>query len=174
MNMVKSAGEIRDNAEYRQIIRIDGDTYTASALAKLNIKLSIGEREHGGLHRISSIFQTVSLRDHIILKKVRAGEEGIEGFVVRENIMAKALDELAIELGMESILCRINATKSIPVAAGMGGGSSDAAAVLRLANRAFGFGMSLEELDKVARRVGNDVSFLLRGGRAHVEEKSTR
>ena len=59
--------------------------------------------------------------------------------------------------------------KTIPVAAGLGGGSADAAAVLRIANTAFGLHMDTEELEEIAREIGNDVSFLLYGGRALVE-----
>lgn len=152
--------------EYRGISRI-GDTYSACALAKLNISLSIGGKGNDGMHEMSGIFQTVSLHDTVTLRRTGKGNSGMAGSIVEDNIAWKALEELERETG-RSLSCRITIAKSIPMAAGMGGGSSDAAAVLRLANRAFSLGMTVRELQRVAERVGNDVSFLLYGGRAMV------
>ena len=153
---------------YRKITKVGDDAYAAYALAKLNISLSIGKREETGFHKLSTVMQTISLHDYITLTRVSEGEEGISGYFVKDNIIAKAIDELSKKAGKE-LYCRINIVKTIPVAAGMGGGSSDAAAVLRIANVAFGLNMKLVELEEVARKVGNDVSFLLHGGRALVE-----
>ncbi len=150
---------------YRGITRLSGTTYAACALAKLNVSLKIGSADRSGMHEVSGIFQTISMHDRVTLTKTSRGEAGVEGPFVRENIAQKALDELSDEVGRE-LSCRISIAKSIPMAAGMGGGSSDAAAVLRLADRAYGLNLSKEELQKVAERVGNDVSFLLYGGRA--------
>lgn len=155
------------DSEYRSIME-SGHSYSACALAKLNISLSIGERDSSGMHEVSGVFQTISLHDRVGLRRTSGREAGIEGPVVEDNIVAKALDELSKEAGRR-LDCRVTIAKSIPMAAGMGGGSSDAAAVLRLANRAFALGMGVAELQRVAERVGNDVSFLLYGGRAEVK-----
>lgn len=159
------------HSNYRKIMAIGKDTYAACALAKLNITLSIGKRQQNGMHSISSIMQTISLHDRITLTKTDAKNAGICGYIVKDNIIAKAVDELSKEVN-KRLHCRISVSKSIPIAAGLGGGSSDAAAVLRLANLAFKLEMSLDQLGSVAQRIGNDVSFLLHGGRAMVEGKS--
>ncbi len=153
---------------YTSIMRLGDDAYSTFAPAKLNITLTIGDKEHDGIHKISSIMQAVSLYDHITLERVRTENIGLEGCFVDNNIISKALDELSKEAGRK-LPSRIILQKVIPIAAGMGGGSSDAAAVLRLANCAFDLQMDLQGLERVAQRVGNDVAFLLRGGRAIVE-----
>jgi 4-diphosphocytidyl-2-C-methyl-D-erythritol kinase len=160
--------ENHDDSYYREVIKLGSDTYSACALAKLNINLKIGKKESSGFHKLSSIMQTISLHDRITLTKVDKGEEGILGYYVKDNIIAKAIDELSRKAG-ERLYCRISVPKTIPVAAGLGGGSADAAAVLRIANTAFGLHMDTEELEEIAREIGNDVSFLLYGGRALVE-----
>jgi 4-diphosphocytidyl-2C-methyl-D-erythritol kinase len=150
-------------------IRKTGETYSACAPAKLNITLEIGALDSDTkLHRISSVMQAITLHDRITLRKVEAGHEGIEGFSISDNIVEKSIEELSRQSGKE-LHCRIGICKSIPIAAGMGGGSSDAAAALRLANRAYGLEMGMDGLERVARKIGNDISFLLHGGRAVVE-----
>ncbi len=160
--------ENHDDSYYRKVIKVGSDTYSACALAKLNINLKIGKKESSGFHKLSSIMQTISLHDRITLTKVDKGEEGILGYYVKDNIITKAIDALSGKAG-ERLYCRISVPKTIPVAAGLGGGSADAAAVLRIANTAFRLHMTNEELEEIAREIGNDVSFLLYGGRALVE-----
>jgi 4-diphosphocytidyl-2-C-methyl-D-erythritol kinase len=155
-----------DNA-YRSIARVGKESYSAYAPAKLNITLSIGKREESGYHKLSSIMQTISLHDSITLTKTKPGEEEVLGYFIKENLIEKALEALSAKVGKE-LHCRIEVAKTIPAAAGLGGGSSDAATVLRLANRAFGLRLGLNELEEAAQEVGNDVSFLLQGGRALV------
>lgn len=167
MRNAKSKNDRFNDIEYRTITKLSSNTYSGCALAKLNITLSIGSKDRTGFHKVSSIMQAVSLHDRITLKKVTAGHGGIEGYVVKDNIISKTLEELSKEVG-KKLHCRINLQKTIPMAAGLAGGSSDAAAVLRIANQAFGLDMGLHDLEKVAQKVGNDVSFLLYGGRAMV------
>lgn len=157
---------------YQQIKQIDNEKFIAYAPAKLNINLDIGEIESSGMHRISSIMQTVSLHDVVTLDLNINDQSEISGFFVNNNIVTNAM--MALENRVQKKLyCNIRIDKSIPIAAGMGGGSSDAAAVLRLANRAFKLGLDLTELEEIASSVGNDVSFLIRGGRAHVSGGQT-
>ena len=160
--------EHHDDTYYREVIKLGSDTYSACALAKLNISLEIGMKESSGFHKLSGVMQTITLHDRITLTKVDKGEEGVLGYYVKDNIIAKAIDGLSRKAG-KRLYCVIGAPKTIPIAAGLGGGSADAAAVLRIANVAFGLDMDNEELEEVAREIGNDVSFLLHGGRARVE-----
>ncbi len=160
--------EHHDDIYYRRVIKLGSETYSACALAKLNISLEIGKKERSGFHKLSGIMQTISLHDRITLTKVDKGDEGILGYYVKDNIITRAIDGLSRMAG-ERLYCRISVPKTIPVAAGLGGGSADAAAVLRIANVAFSLHMDNMELEEVAREIGNDVSFLLHGGRALVE-----
>lgn len=157
-----------EDITYRSITKLDNNTYSAYAPAKLNITLSIGEKESNGFHNISSIMQTVSLHDRITLRKVEKGKDGMGGRIINENIAEKIMENLS-DYVSKSLPCRIDISKAIPIFAGLGGGSSDGAAVLRIANRAFDLELKSEELEAVARKVGNDISFLLYGGRAVVE-----
>lgn len=154
--------------DYRSITKISAKKYSACAPAKLNITLQIGERGSDGMHNLTSTMQAVSLHDFVTLEKVERGQQKIIGQDIDDNIISKAIAELSTEVG-EKLYCRIEAPKEIPIGAGLGGGSSDAAAVLRLANEAYGLGLRQSDLAKVAERVGNDITFLLYGGRALVK-----
>ncbi|MGI0100888.1 MAG: 4-(cytidine 5'-diphospho)-2-C-methyl-D-erythritol kinase [Candidatus Micrarchaeaceae archaeon] len=156
---------------YGTINKTGSNAFITAAPAKINITLRIGKKGDDGMHNIESVMQTVSCpADHVELEVAMRGQDkGIYGCVVSKNgnnIVAKALYELSKEAG--HLPCKVTLHKSIPVAAGMGGGSSDAAAVLRLANHAFGIGMEANDMDRIASRLGNDVAFLTRGGRAIV------
>lgn len=153
--------------DYCKIIKTDNTTFVAFAPAKLNIDLFIGNTDSSGMHEITSIMQAISLHDTITLSIFNSGGIHISGFVIKDNILLKALSVLQKHIGKE-LNCLIRVDKSIPIGAGMGGGSSDAAAVLRLANVAFGLGLDIIELESIASNIGNDVAFLLHGGRAKV------
>jgi 4-diphosphocytidyl-2-C-methyl-D-erythritol kinase len=122
---------------------------TMLAPAKLNLCLYVGPKREDGLHEIRSLFEPLELADE--LKLTEAGEdevicEGIEG----PDLTAKALAALR-EHGWDGPPLRIEVTKRVPVAAGLGGGSADAAAVLRLARG------QVEGLRSIAARIGADV-----------------
>ncbi len=159
--------EFSDDTTYRTITKLDNNTYSAYALAKLNITLSIGKKESNGFHNISSVMQTISLCDMITLKRVEIGKGGMEGRIINENLVETTIENLSTYVN-KKLSCRISISKAIPIFAGLGGGSSDAAAVLRIANKAFNLELKLEELDDIASGIGNDVPFLLHGGRATV------
>ena len=154
---------------FRRIERIDRDTYSAFAPAKLNIRLDVKEKV-GDIHALSTTMQTVSLCDHLTfrLEKDSAGTR-VEGTFIDNNIIAKTMRELSEHIG-RNISCTVVLQKSIPESAGMGGGSSDAATVLKLANKALELHMSPIELEQIARRIGNDVPFFIRGGRSDIKE----
>ncbi len=119
------------------------------APAKLNLCLFLGQRRADGLHSLCSLFEPLALGDAIEVSESERDEvlcPGVEG----ENLAARALAALR-EAGWDSPPLRIKIEKRIPVAAGLGGGSADAAAVLRLARGAVG------ELETLAAALGADV-----------------
>ena len=122
---------------------------TMLAPAKLNLCLYVGPRREDGLHEIRSLFEPLELADELKLSEADADEvicEGIEG----PDLTAKALTALR-ENGWDGPPLRIEVTKRVPVAAGLGGGSADAAAVLRLARG------EVEGLRSIAAQIGADV-----------------
>jgi len=128
---------------------IDGLPGTLRAPAKLNLCLYVGPRRDDGLHEIRSLFEPLELADELRISEAGADEvisEGIEG----PDLTATALAALR-EHGWDGPRLRIEVTKRIPVAAGLGGGSADAAAVLRLAMG------EVEGLRSIAAGIGADV-----------------
>jgi 4-diphosphocytidyl-2-C-methyl-D-erythritol kinase len=122
---------------------------TMLAPAKLNLCLYVGPRRDDGLHEIRSLFEPLELADELKLSEATADEvicEGIEG----PDLTAKALAALR-ENGWDGPPLRIEVTKRVPVGAGLGGGSADAAAVLRLARG------EVEGLRAIAAEIGADV-----------------
>ena len=139
------------------------------AYAKINISLDVTARRSDGYHDMAMIMQTVSLCDDVRLSFC----EG-ETISARTNLHFIPGDErnLAVRAAKkyfeatdepERGLC-IHIHKRIPVGAGMGGGSADAAAVLRGLNRAFDNRLGAERLEELAAEVGSDVAFCVRGG----------
>jgi 4-diphosphocytidyl-2-C-methyl-D-erythritol kinase len=137
----------------------------ALAPGKVNLALFLGEaREHDGRHELVTLFQSLSLADELLLETTDADTDeivcpGVDG----DNLAAAALAALR-ERGWDGPGIRISIAKRIPVAAGMAGGSADAAAAIRLA-------MSIapgraEEVDAVAARLGADVPSQLLPGLA--------
>ena len=124
------------------------------APAKLNLCLYLGARRGDGLHELCSLFEPLALADLIAISGADRDEilcPGVEG----ENLAAKALAALR-EAGWGGGPLRIEIEKRVPVAAGLGGGSGDAAAVLRLAAG------EVEDLSGIAARLGADVPSQLR------------
>jgi 4-diphosphocytidyl-2-C-methyl-D-erythritol kinase len=122
---------------------------TMLAPAKLNLCLYVGPRREDGLHEIRSLFEPLELADELKVSEAATDEvicEGIEG----PDLTAKALAALR-ENGWDGPSLRIEVTKRVPVAAGLGGGSADAAAVLRLARG------EVEGLRSIAAGIGADV-----------------
>ncbi|MBO7336431.1 MAG: 4-(cytidine 5'-diphospho)-2-C-methyl-D-erythritol kinase [Lachnospiraceae bacterium] len=143
------------------------------AYAKINLALDvIGEREDG-YHELRSVMQTVGVHD--VLKMSLGGESGTR--IVcddpslptgEDNIIFKAIEQFRREFGVtEGVEVRLE--KRIPVAAGLGGGSSDAAAALKGMDALFGTGLDTERLCEIGVKVGADVPFCLMGGTALAE-----
>jgi 4-diphosphocytidyl-2-C-methyl-D-erythritol kinase len=122
---------------------------TMLAPAKLNLCLYVGPRRDDGLHEIRSLFEPLELADELRLTEAPEDEVVIEG-IDGPDLTARALAALR-ENGWDGPPLRIEVTKRVPVAAGLGGGSADAAAVLRLARG------QVEGLRAIAAGIGADV-----------------
>ena len=136
------------------------------APAKLNLCLYLGRRREDGLHELCSLFEPLALADLITVAEAERDEVALPG-VEGENLAARALAALR-EAGWERPPLRIEIEKRVPVAAGLGGGSGDAAAVLRLAAG------EVAELPAIAARLGADVPSQLRPALALVRGAGER
>ena len=153
-------------------------TYTVTAPAKLNLRLKITGRREDGYHLLSMLNVPLELADALTLHV--ATDNGLElevdgdiDALGEENLVVRAARVFFEEFG---VLCglRIQLTKNIPVGAGLGGGSSDAAATLEVLHKVF-FGDVRDpktnadsRLIEVAARIGTDVPFFFSNGLAHV------
>lgn len=156
--------------------------------AKVNLVLAVGEKQESGFHEVQTIMHSLALHDTLSMR--RFDDEGsgdglqvmlkcessftIDPLLIKaeENIAYKAVVELAKALGRtqdETIEMVLN--KVIPAEAGLGGGSSNAAAALVGAATLWGVGMEDERVQEVASRLGADVSFFLKGGCARLSGK---
>ncbi len=131
------------------------------AHAKINLALVVGPLRDDGKHEVVTIMQRIELADDVELESSRDGLV-VEGFEA-DTLVRGALERLAAEARVEPAW-RVRIEKRIPVAAGLGGGSSDAATALQLANDALGSPVSHEQLHRIAALLGADVPFFLREG----------
>jgi 4-diphosphocytidyl-2-C-methyl-D-erythritol kinase len=132
----------------------------APAAAKVNLALVVGPIRDDGKHEVLTVLQRIDLVDRIELDDAPALR--IEGFP-DDTLVRAALEELARSARVEA-KWRIRIEKTIPVAAGLGGGSSDAATALRLANETLEDPLAGEELLRIAAGLGSDVPFFLVDG----------
>ena len=128
----------------------------ASAPAKINLGLVVGPLRDDGKHELLTVYQRIGIADRIDVDE--SERLTVEGFP-QDTLVRGALEALAKATGIEP-RWRVRIDKRIPVAAGLGGGSSDAATALRLANTTLDDGA----LHGVAARIGADVPFFLREG----------
>jgi 4-diphosphocytidyl-2-C-methyl-D-erythritol kinase len=140
------------------------------AFAKINLCLHVLGRRPDGYHELRTIFQTISLRDTLELSLTKKDEISLEvnGATLSagpENLVWRAIDAMRKELKMSAgVHARLE--KRIPVARGLGGGSSDAAAALIGMMRLTKKSVPLERLMEIGASLGADVPFFLFGGRA--------
>ena len=130
------------------------------APAKINLALVVGPKRPDGKHEVATVLQAVDLTDRISLEPGTKLE--ITGFA-EDTLVRDALRSLADATGIEPNWS-VQIEKRIPVAAGLGGGSSDAAAALRLANAALASPLDEDRLHQLAAALGADVPFFLAGG----------
>jgi 4-diphosphocytidyl-2-C-methyl-D-erythritol kinase len=130
------------------------------APAKVNLVLQVGDVRDDGLHELCSLFASLELADELTIKVLErdAAEDHVEcAGVSGPNLVNRALAELRAELEVDLPALAITIDKRIPVAAGLGGGSADAAAVLRAANQLVGAPLDADALRAVGARIGADV-----------------
>ena len=148
--------------------------HTEPAWAKLNLTLDILGKRPDGYHDLRMVMQSISLRDDVSLEETECGGIRVTSnflFLPSDgsNIAAKAANCFFEETGLPPHNLAIHIRKEIPVCAGMAGGSSDGAAVLRILRRLWGDGLSREQLENIAAGVGSDVPYCVRGGTALAE-----
>ena len=146
-----------------------------NAYAKLNLTLDILGKRRDGYHLLRSVFQTVTLCDRLSLTGTADGEIHVASDrpdlpCGEDNTVRRTAEAFFSAAGIRNGGISFSLHKKIPWQAGLGGGSADAAAALRLLNRYFSAGLSDADLSKIGRTVGADVPFCLFGGTALAEE----
>ncbi|MFO7151899.1 MAG: 4-(cytidine 5'-diphospho)-2-C-methyl-D-erythritol kinase [Bacillota bacterium] len=145
-------------------------TVELEAKAKINLTLDVLYKRPDGYHQVEMIMQEISLKDRLTIsllpqKDIRIASNSDAIPNGEENLAFKAakliIDEFDLDAGVE-----IKIFKEIPVAAGLAGGSADAAAVLKGMNELFDLGLSTQELMRLGERLGADVPFCVMGGTA--------
>ena len=154
-------------------------TLYEGAFAKLNLTLDVLGKRPDGYHDIKSVMQTISIRDDIEIDVdtgkpwcLRCDKEGIP--TDETNLAWKAAKVFCDSLNKDPNGIEIRITKRIPSQAGMGGGSADAAAVLRALNRHYGEPLSIGALAELGSLVGSDVPFCTLCGTALVEGRGEK
>jgi 4-diphosphocytidyl-2-C-methyl-D-erythritol kinase len=127
-----------------------------TAPAKVNLVLHVGPRRGDGLHELCSLFASLELEDSVTVEPAEADEVLCPG-VAGPNLAGAAIESLRAALGGELPPLRVQIDKRIPVAAGLGGGSADAAAALRAGNAIAGEPLTGGELRALGARIGADV-----------------
>lgn len=149
------------------------DEISLKALAKINIGLDVLGKREDGYHDVRMVMQTIHLYDRVEMKKTRSPHIRVETNlyylpVNEDNLVYRAAklmkDEFRIREGVRIVL-----QKFIPVAAGLAGGSSDAAAVMVGMNRIFGLGLKQSRLMELGKKIGADVPFCIMRGTALAE-----
>jgi 4-diphosphocytidyl-2-C-methyl-D-erythritol kinase len=153
---------------------MSGRTYTAKqelivltlkAYAKVNLVLEVLGRRGDGYHEVVGIMQAIGLHDILTFEAADDISFSCSAPELQtgDNLVLKAVHALR-EATAEKAGARITLEKKIPLAAGLGGGSSDAAAVLKGLNRLWGLGLAAEKLAEIAAGTGSDVPFFIYGG----------
>jgi 4-diphosphocytidyl-2-C-methyl-D-erythritol kinase len=144
--------------------------------AKINIGLQITEKRPDGFHNLESCFYPVPLND--LLEIIPAPETSFESSGAdipgdaSTNLCLRAYERLKVDFDLPPIQMYLH--KLIPIGAGLGGGSADAAFTLRLLNEQFGLALSIEQLETYARRLGSDCAFFIQNRPLYCFEKGDR
>lgn len=154
-------------------------TLYEAAYAKLNLTLDVLGKREDGYHDLQSVMQTISIRDDIEIDvgtgkpwRLLCSDETLP--TDERNLAWKAADVFCRTMNRDPDGLEIRIVKRIPSGAGMGGGSADAAAVLRVLNRHYGEPLSVLALAELGAQVGSDVPFCVLGGTAMVEGRGER
>ena len=142
---------------------------TVRVPGQVNVYLGVGPREFSGYHELATIFQAVGIYDEVTvsasesLKITGLGPFADQIPTDQNNLAWKAAELVARACGEEPNV-HIQIDKSIPIAAGMAGGSADAAATLLACDAYWNAGIPRDQLDAMAATLGSDVPFMLHGG----------
>jgi 4-diphosphocytidyl-2-C-methyl-D-erythritol kinase len=142
---------------------------TVKVPGKVNVYLGVGPREFSGYHELATIFQAVGIYDEVTVSAADSLTiSGLGGYADQiptdeANLAWQAAELVARACGEEPNI-HIQIDKSIPIAAGMAGGSADAAATLLACDTYWNAGIPRDQLDAMAARLGSDVPFMLHGG----------
>ena len=154
-------------------------TLYEGAFAKINLTLDVLGKREDGYHDLKSVMQTISIRDDIEIDldtnqpwTLECDMEGIP--TDSRNLAWKAAEVFFSATGLSCSGLTIRITKRIPTQAGLGGGSADAAAVLRALNKHYGMPLSILALAEIGAQVGSDVPFCTICGTAMVEGRGER
>ncbi len=160
------------------LVREANHCWVTRAPAKLNLFLEVLGRRDDGYHELETLMVPAELGDELSFQSVAEGDVELEclypvdAATVRDeippgedNLVVRAVQLVRDRFGVTSG-ARLRLLKRIPAAAGLGGGSSDAAAALRLANVGWNLGLSADDLAPLAERLGSDVPFFLKPGPA--------
>ena len=148
----------------------------ASAPGKINLFFEVGPLRPDGFHSVTSIYQSLAIRQRVGVTPAETWQVTTTGYLPteqlnlvpkgEENLVVIAAKKLAEFAGIEAQPMRFETIKQVPVAAGLAGGSADAAAALLALNEQWSLGLKMTELSEVAAKVGSDVPFALLGGTA--------
>ena len=143
--------------------------------AKINLYLEVGKKRADGFHDISSLMQEISISDDMVVSLSDSGTRiDVAGMSIgEENSLSKAISAFKDATGLEFAL-NVSLIKRIPIGAGLGGASSDAASLILAMNELLNANLSYDELLGIALRVGSDVPFFLTGGSARVEGRGEK
>jgi 4-diphosphocytidyl-2-C-methyl-D-erythritol kinase len=168
---------------YSLLNKVSEEILEIRAPAKINLHLAIKDRRPDGFHNLESIFMAVDFGDSLCFQPARVDGQCLIKMNWRipskqvlpplKNIVYKAVSLFRERSGFTQGL-RVSIDKRIPVGAGLGGGSSDAAATLLALNRLSGAGLSEAALGELAQQLGSDVPFFLKGGAAWVSGRGER
>lgn len=154
-------------------------TLYEGAFAKINLTLDVLDKRPDGYHDIQSVMQTISIRDDVQIDvdtdkpwTLSCDQEGVP--TDERNLAWKAANVFYEQMKFDTTGIAIRITKRIPMEAGLGGGSADAAAVLRALNRHYGNPLSILALAELGALVGSDVPFCTLCGTAMVEGRGER
>ena len=144
------------------------------APAKINLFLDVIRKREDGYHDLGTVFQTVDVGDTLEFSAREDGEIRLEysnpqEYPVESDLVYKAAVALRSHVGNNDLGADIFLDKVMPLGAGLGGGSADAAAALRALNRLWELRLPPAELERIGAKLGADVPFLVRGGTAFAE-----
>lgn len=141
--------------------------YTVKSNAKINIGLDVTESREDGYHNLDMVMVPIQFHDTLLIKEIKNKPDNYVTMddyslmVFQHNLAAYAVDELAAKYGFQNKY-RIMIHKLIPIKAGLGGGSSNAANTLKAVNNILKLGATDEELIEISKKIGADVPFFIK------------